>query len=262
MAMFYNTVIAWAVYYLLLSFRKEVPWKDCKNEWNTICCFPINKQLTPASNYTLEPDFYQQKSKKGYIYEVNNVNTSSIDNRIVMFDTESSKSGAGDLSAIFQHINDFFKDVLPYSLNFPSIDAVQTNLTTFNNSIQAQIDAWVKSYFILNGNNIEQAPTPYIPLSKMAKYVYDPELLTKLIEKNIEDIYSNKTVSIILNCGKHLNNPTQEFYTRYLTEMHRSTGLDDLGSLKLPMIFCLLIVFITVYFALWQGIKSAGKVKI
>ena len=27
MAMFYNTVISWAVYYLLLSLSSEVPWK-------------------------------------------------------------------------------------------------------------------------------------------------------------------------------------------------------------------------------------------
>ena len=41
--------------------------------------------------------------------------------------------------------------------------------------------------------------------------------------------------------------------------MHKSTGLDELGSIKWEMLLSLLIVFVTVYFALWKGIKSAGK---
>lgn len=42
--------------------------------------------------------------------------------------------------------------------------------------------------------------------------------------------------------------------------MHESTGIDDIGSVKWELVFCLFIVFVTVYFALWKGIKSAGKV--
>ena len=42
MALFYNKVIAWSVYYLFLSFKSVVPWKDCDNSWNTYCYFPIN----------------------------------------------------------------------------------------------------------------------------------------------------------------------------------------------------------------------------
>jgi len=40
-AMFYNTVISWAVYYLVMSFnglRTELPWKSCHHPWNTECC--------------------------------------------------------------------------------------------------------------------------------------------------------------------------------------------------------------------------------
>ncbi len=41
MAMFYNTIISWAVYYLVMSFNgfvSELPWKGCHHSWNTPCC--------------------------------------------------------------------------------------------------------------------------------------------------------------------------------------------------------------------------------
>ena len=42
--------------------------------------------------------------------------------------------------------------------------------------------------------------------------------------------------------------------------MHKSNGIEDFGGLKWELIVCLFVVFVTVYFALWKGIKSAGKV--
>lgn len=45
MAMFYNTIISWAVYYLFMSFRgigSELPWRGCSNHWNTKCCVPAD----------------------------------------------------------------------------------------------------------------------------------------------------------------------------------------------------------------------------
>lgn len=31
---YYNTIIAWCVYYFFSSMRADVPWKTCNNEWN------------------------------------------------------------------------------------------------------------------------------------------------------------------------------------------------------------------------------------
>lgn len=39
--MYYNTIIAWALYYLIASFRSEVPWASCNNDWNTPQCLSM-----------------------------------------------------------------------------------------------------------------------------------------------------------------------------------------------------------------------------
>ncbi len=40
--MYYNTIIAWAFYYLIASISSlmsfELPWMKCDNEWNTDKC--------------------------------------------------------------------------------------------------------------------------------------------------------------------------------------------------------------------------------
>ncbi|XP_022096269.1 sodium-dependent serotonin transporter-like [Acanthaster planci] len=58
---YYNTVIAWAVYYLFSSFTSVLPWTTCNNTWNTADCMepfqsgntttPSNESSTPASEF-------------------------------------------------------------------------------------------------------------------------------------------------------------------------------------------------------------------
>lgn len=51
MAMYYNTIIAWAFYYLVVSIYSlgsfELPWARCNNEWSTSSC----KDLYQRRNY-------------------------------------------------------------------------------------------------------------------------------------------------------------------------------------------------------------------
>ena len=59
-AMYYNTIISWALYFLFSSFRREVPWASCDNEWNTPNCsnvnlFNSNRSAFVPSNYTTSP---------------------------------------------------------------------------------------------------------------------------------------------------------------------------------------------------------------
>jgi len=36
---YYNVIIAWTVYYFVLSFNWELPWSTCNNDWNTPNCY-------------------------------------------------------------------------------------------------------------------------------------------------------------------------------------------------------------------------------
>lgn len=37
-SIYYNLIIAWCLLYMFESFRKDVPWKNCGNNWNTPLC--------------------------------------------------------------------------------------------------------------------------------------------------------------------------------------------------------------------------------
>ncbi|XP_046390235.1 sodium-dependent dopamine transporter [Ischnura elegans] len=51
-----------------------------------------------------------------------------------------------------------------------------------------------------------------------------------------------------------------EYFYRYILEMNRSTGIDDLGKIKWDLALCLLAVYVICYFSLWKGISTSGKV--
>lgn len=47
---------------------------------------------------------------------------------------------------------------------------------------------------------------------------------------------------------------------RNVLEQHKSDGLDDMGPIKPSLALCVFGVFVLVYFSLWKGVRSAGKV--
>jgi len=49
-------------------------------------------------------------------------------------------------------------------------------------------------------------------------------------------------------------------HSERLQEVHKAKGFDYLGKVKWELAISLLAVFFFVYFALWKGIKSSGKV--
>lgn len=49
-------------------------------------------------------------------------------------------------------------------------------------------------------------------------------------------------------------------FRRSVLEKYKSDGLDRLGPIKWSMALCVFTVFLLVYFSLWKGVKSAGKV--
>jgi hypothetical protein len=50
------------------------------------------------------------------------------------------------------------------------------------------------------------------------------------------------------------------FCSRRVQEVHKADAFNNLGRIKWELAVCLLVVFVFVYFALWKGIKSSGKV--
>uniref|UniRef100_A0A8C9YTB8 Transporter n=1 Tax=Sander lucioperca TaxID=283035 RepID=A0A8C9YTB8_SANLU len=54
--------------------------------------------------------------------------------------------------------------------------------------------------------------------------------------------------------------PAEEFYTRQVLQVHLSPGLHQLGSVSWQLALCLLFIFTIIYFSIWKGVKTSGKV--
>lgn len=54
MGMYYNTIIGWAVYYLIASFQSELPWTSCGDKWKTEHCRILGFNNTGADNQTID----------------------------------------------------------------------------------------------------------------------------------------------------------------------------------------------------------------
>ncbi|XP_051981386.1 sodium-dependent serotonin transporter-like [Xyrauchen texanus] len=54
--------------------------------------------------------------------------------------------------------------------------------------------------------------------------------------------------------------PAEEFYTRKVLAVHESSGLEDIGYIRWQLCLCLFLIFTIVYFTLWKGVKTSGKV--
>ena len=68
---YYNTIIAWSVYYCLSSFRAIVPWTYCTNTWNTKNCYSIHNQQTPNltynASYSPAYEYYERRLLQSHL---------------------------------------------------------------------------------------------------------------------------------------------------------------------------------------------------
>lgn len=42
--------------------------------------------------------------------------------------------------------------------------------------------------------------------------------------------------------------------------LDESKGIDSMGPIKPSLAICLMLIFLVVYFSIWKGVKSTGKV--
>lgn len=54
--------------------------------------------------------------------------------------------------------------------------------------------------------------------------------------------------------------PAAEFFERGVLHLHESTGIHDLGPPRWKLTSCLIVVIVFLYFSLWKGVKTSGKV--
>uniref|UniRef100_A0A8D0TAI5 Transporter n=1 Tax=Sus scrofa TaxID=9823 RepID=A0A8D0TAI5_PIG len=73
---------------------------------------------------------------------------------------------------------------------------------------------------------------------------------------NCTNYFSEDNVTWML----HSTSPAEEFYTRHVLQMHRSKGLQDLGGISWQLALCIMLIFTIIYFSIWKGVKTSGKV--
>nr|XP_057909271.1 sodium-dependent dopamine transporter isoform X2 [Doryrhamphus excisus] len=54
--------------------------------------------------------------------------------------------------------------------------------------------------------------------------------------------------------------PAQEYFERGVLHIQDSNGIDDLGRPRWQLTSCLAVVIVLLYFSLWKGVKTSGKV--
>lgn len=77
---------------------------------------------------------------------------------------------------------------------------------------------------------------------------------------NCSDTLSgNASASLGLN-DSFRTTPAAEYFERGVLHLHESRGIDDLGPPRWQLTSCLLLVIVLLYFSLWKGVKTSGKV--
>uniref|UniRef100_H2ZI19 Transporter n=1 Tax=Ciona savignyi TaxID=51511 RepID=H2ZI19_CIOSA len=77
----------------------------------------------------------------------------------------------------------------------------------------------------------------------------DHRCLDKIAAASHNQTWSNDTQS-----------PAQQFFDRHVLEVYKSSGLGDLGPPRWQIVVCLFVVYFILYFCLWKGVRSSGKV--
>ncbi|ELT92206.1 hypothetical protein CAPTEDRAFT_221230 [Capitella teleta] len=76
--------------------------------------------------------------------------------------------------------------------------------------------------------------------------------------RSIRDGNTTNSTTFTNGTSNATTDPTTEYWERKV--LHLSSGVDDVGQIRWDLALCLLLAWIVVYFCIWKGIKSSGKV--
>ena len=74
----------------------------------------------------------------------------------------------------------------------------------------------------------------------------------------INDTTTNGSANVASLATVGGNSPSKEFWENYVLQI--PDNMEDLGSMRVELLVALIVAWILVYFCLWKGIKSSGKV--
>uniref|UniRef100_G3SRL3 Transporter n=1 Tax=Loxodonta africana TaxID=9785 RepID=G3SRL3_LOXAF len=78
---------------------------------------------------------------------------------------------------------------------------------------------------------------------------------------NCSDAHSGNSSDVSSFNDTFRTTPAAEYFERGVLHLHQSRGIGDLGAPRWQLTSCLVLVIVLLYFSLWKGVKTSGKVR-
>lgn len=137
-----------------------------------------------------------------------------------------------------------FASIVPWAncdnwWNTPNCNGGSVNNTELMNSTSC-----INDTASIVGNLTGNASTPLV------------KCLTPTLNDTSNGTATSSNVASLATVGG--NSPSKEFWENYVLQI--TDNMEDLGSMRVELLVALIVAWILVYFCLWKGIKSSGKV--
>ncbi|XP_018428778.1 PREDICTED: sodium- and chloride-dependent creatine transporter 1 isoform X2 [Nanorana parkeri] len=135
---------------------------------------------------------------------------------------------------------------------FQGIGFASVVIVFFCNTYYIMILTWAVYYLV-------KSFTSVLPWSHCNNTWNSPECVDIFRHEDCSNATHNSTYGN-LTCDELSDkvSPITEFWENKVLRL--SSGLDDLGSINWELLLCLLACWILVYFCVWKGVKSTGKI--
>lgn len=84
------------------------------------------------------------------------------------------------------------------------------------------------------------------------------ETVGAIVSSALSNCSASPTVTAANVTALESTTPSQEFWENYVLQL--TPDMESTGSIRWPLLLALVLAWILVYFCLWKGIKSSGKV--